>query len=174
MNASPIEIRARREADLPQLEELAAAVRVTDDYPADDPDYYLSPHVLTAWVAVDDSGALVGHAALHGTGAVETMTMAAEATGCSVEKLAAVSRMLVRSDARRRGVGRRLLAAVVDDAYARGLWPVLDTGAVFDAAIAMYESFGFTRVGPVSFPYRHGDQILMTTSVVYVGPPPPT
>ena len=174
MSEHRIDIRPRRESDLPQLEALADAVRTTDVYPADDPDFFLSPLVLTAWVAVDAGGDVVGHAALHSASAAEMMAMAAQATGRPVDELAAVSRMLVRKDARRQGVGRRLLAAAVDDAHARGLWPVLDTGAMFDAAIAMYESFGFTPVGPVSFPYRHGDQILMTDSVVYIGPPPPS
>jgi len=168
-----VELRTRRDDDLPALEELAAAVRETDGYPNDDPAFFHSPLMLRAWVVVDEQGGIVGHGALHSASASEMMAMASDATGRPVEQLAAVSRMLVAAPARRRGIGARLLTAAVSEAHARGLWPVLDTGAMFDAAIALYEAHGFQRVGPVSFPYLHAGETFMTDSLVYVGPPPP-
>lgn len=170
---SSMQLRNRRDDDFPALEELAAAVRAVDRYPNDDPAFFHSPLVLGAWVVVDEQGEIVGHGALHSASASEMMAIASEATGRPVEELAAVSRMLVAAPARRRGIGGQLLTAAVSEAHARGLWPVLDTGAMFDAAIALYEAYGFQRVGPVSFPYLHAGETFMTDSLVYVGPPPP-
>ena len=78
----------------------------------------------------------------------------AAAVGCAAlrpmgEKIAEVRRMYVVSSARRRGIGRLLLAAVERAASRFGyhaLW--LETGNRQPEAIALYESCGFHRIAP--------------------------
>ncbi|OJF14867.1 GNAT family N-acetyltransferase [Couchioplanes caeruleus] len=60
--------------------------------------------------------------------------------------------LFVRPDARRGGVGRTLLRAVVDQAAAAGAVRVtLDTAADNTSAQALYESEGFTTDHPVKY-----------------------
>jgi putative acetyltransferase len=59
-----------------------------------------------------------------------------------------VSKLFVASDARRLGIGRRLLQAAHEAARARGHREVrLRTRVVFEAAIALYQSAGYTNLG---------------------------
>ncbi|MFI7589279.1 GNAT family N-acetyltransferase [Spongisporangium articulatum] len=60
---------------------------------------------------------------------------------------AEMKRMYVAESARRRGFGRRLLAALEDAVRAAGYTDlVLDTGTEQPEAIALYESSGYTRI----------------------------
>lgn len=62
---------------------------------------------------------------------------------------AEVKRMYVVPDARHLGVGRRLLAALEDEARRRGCTVVrLDTDAALRPAVALYEAAGYRRVPP--------------------------
>lgn len=81
-------------------------------------------HYLTAWEGPD----LVGYTGL--------------ATGPELADLQTVG---VRRDRQGRGIGRRLLAAML--AEAGDLPVVLEVRTDNEPAIAMYEGFGFTRVG---------------------------
>lgn len=168
----PVEIRRRQAGDLEAIERVAEAVRASDGYPARAPDLFTGPHVLAAWVAVDD-GDIVGHVALHETGARATIELASKATGWPAERLGVVSRLLVASTARRRGVGRNLLGAAAAEAHGNHRWPVLDVATHFDAAIALYESLGWTRAGTVTFRFRDGAGLRNADSFVYLGSPPP-
>jgi ribosomal-protein-alanine N-acetyltransferase len=59
-----------------------------------------------------------------------------------------VQNIAVVPDHRRRGLGARLLTALLDDARRRGFTKVgLEVRVDNDAAIALYERFGFRRVG---------------------------
>jgi GNAT superfamily N-acetyltransferase len=166
-----VEIRRRHAGDLEQLERVAEAVRASDGYPPRAPDLFTGPHVRAAWVAVAD-GEVVGHVALHDTGASATMASGVRATGWPADRLVVVSRLLVAPTRRRGGVGRHLLATAVAEAHAGGRWPVLDVATEFDAAIALYESQGWKRAGVVTFRFKDG-AARNATSFVYLGPPPP-
>ena len=62
--------------------------------------------------------------------------------------LAWISKVFVARTARRRGAGRALLEAAHEAARAHGFREVgLRTRLVFVEAIALYESFGYTRCG---------------------------
>jgi GNAT superfamily N-acetyltransferase len=117
-------------------------------------------------------GEIAGHVALHETGARATMENAVQATGWPAERMVVVSRLLVAPTARRAGTGRRLLGTAVTEAHAIQRWPVLDVATHLDAAIALYESQGWTRVGAVTFRFRDGARTREANSFVYVGPRP--
>jgi acetyltransferase len=80
-------------------------------------------------------------------GTVVGMAHLARAEAANARHRAEVQRVAVAAEARGRGVGRRLMAAVEEEARRRGLtllW--LTTHAGTDAA-AFYESIGYTRLG---------------------------
>jgi ribosomal protein S18 acetylase RimI-like enzyme len=66
-------------------------------------------------------------------------------------------------------VGRSLLATAVRDAHQRDRHPVLEVGVHHDAAIGLYESCGWRRMGEVTF--RLDDEPSLPR-YVYVGPAP--
>ena len=60
-----------------------------------------------------------------------------------------MKRLYVRPAGRRAGIGKRLVAAVLDEARLRGFRSMrLDTVPGMDAAIALYRSHGFREIGP--------------------------
>lgn len=60
-----------------------------------------------------------------------------------------VKRMFVRPEQRGRGLARRLIVFLEDQARAQGCeWLMLETGVLQLEAIALYERAGFTRRGP--------------------------
>src|SRR5215472_4967622 len=136
---SPMELRQRQEGDLDELDRVAGAVRDLDGYPPRQPGIFTAPEMLAAWVAVD-GGRVVGHVALHAAGARQVMALAVEATGWPAGRLGVVSRLLVATTARRRGIGRALLDRAVAEAHGRRRWPVLDVATRFHLAIALYET----------------------------------
>ena len=64
---------------------------------------------------------------------------------------------------------RLLLDAATGAAAARGLHPVLDVDTELSAAIALYESAGWTRAGQVTVRFRDGN---ILNEYVYLGPCP--
>ena len=73
-----------------------------------------------------------------------------------------VSKVFVAKSARRRGVGRALMAAVHEAARARGYRKVgLRTRLVFREAIAMYEAHGYAR--------RAGEAAALAAAVIASG-----
>jgi RimJ/RimL family protein N-acetyltransferase len=78
--------------------------------------------------------------------------------------------LMVAADARRQGVGTALLRAAADWARQNGIWKLeLHVFPWNEAAIALYEAFGFQREGYRTRHYRRGgeyvDAILMAYEV---------
>src|SRR5262249_19981275 len=93
---------------------------------------------------------VVGHVALHQATGADAMALACDTLGVEAARLGVVARLFTSVDLRREGVGRALLRAATDAAQARGLVPILDVWVELRAAVALYESSGWTRLGTVS------------------------
>ncbi|MGH9252368.1 MAG: GNAT family N-acetyltransferase [Acidimicrobiales bacterium] len=121
-----------------------------------------------AWVA-EIGGQVVGHVALQRHAAPEVTAVARQATGTTDGALAVVARLLVSPIARRRGVGRALLATAAGAATALGLRPIIDVGTRYQPAIELYEAVGWVRVGTTTL--RLPDRTALD-ELVYLGPEP--
>ena len=151
---------------------MAELVKRRDGYPPRGPldvDRFIAPpEQLAAWVAEID-GVVVGHVALHATGADDTVELAVGHTWRSPRDLAVVARVLVSPTARRMGVGHGLLETAAHGAHHRGQQPILEVAVHLGAAINLYESCGWSRIGMVTI--RFADEPDLD-SYVYVGPAP--
>lgn len=182
--ATTVAVREREDGDLSTCASLLLAVHEADGYPLHlpgDPVSFLSvPDALGAWVAVVADApvgeapvgealvgeALVGHVLLRPAANPKMMVMASDATGLPEQRLAVVGRLFVTPSARRRGVGRALLARAARHAWALGRQPVLDVVAKDLHAIALYEREGWRKAGSVRVTF-HGTTI---DELVFVGP----
>lgn len=83
-----------------------------------------------------------------------------------------INTLAVHPDWRRRGIGERLLQAVLDKARALGaLSATLEVRVSNLAAQHLYQKFGFVEVGRRNRYYRDGeDALLMTKSLANDGP----
>ena len=70
-----------------------------------------------------------------------------------------IARLLVSPNARRQHVGRTLLDHAADAARQAGLVPVLDVVSTSTAAISLYESAGWHRLGTVTFQLPDGGRV---------------
>jgi GNAT superfamily N-acetyltransferase len=104
-------------------------------------------------VATDESGAPVGHVALHDASAESVMDLACHVLGADRDELAVVARLFVDPKLRNRGVGGSLLRAVAEAAAELGRRPILDVWRELDSAIALYEHAGWVRIGEVTFTF---------------------
>jgi ribosomal protein S18 acetylase RimI-like enzyme len=164
-------IRPRTSDDLDACAAIAAAVHDVDGYPSflgDDTfaSFIAPPDALGAWVAANDEG-IVGHVVLRPHSAPASATLAARELGVDPEQLGFVARLLVAPDARRRGVARRLLEHVVDEARQRRLLTVLDVVTRDLAAIALYDATGWRRLGSHTLSLRSGEKLDL---LVYAAP----
>lgn len=92
--------------------------------------------VRTTVLALDDDGTPIGHAALR-----------------SLRDELEVRRVIVGSDQRGRGIGRRLMLELENVAREDGARRIiLQTGTKQPESVAMYEKLGYTRI-PVYEPY---------------------
>lgn len=165
-------IRPRTDADVARCARLARHVHTLDGYPAYLPDddltaFVVTPGALGAWVA-ELRSSVAGHVALHPRSSDAVMAMASENLGAPPQRLAVVARLLVGPGFRGQGIGRLLLRAASEEAWARGLWPVLDVAEALRGAIALYESCGWVRVGEVKVPLPDERDL---EEFVYVAPP---
>jgi GNAT superfamily N-acetyltransferase len=156
----PVLIRARGDADLGACAGLVREVHSRDRYPhfppADVARFLNPPDPFGCWVA-DLGGEVTGHVALVARGLPATMEIAASALGSPADRLAVVSRLFVSPRARGLGVGRLLLDTATAEARSRGLHPVLDVDTELSAAIALYESAGWTRAGQLTVRWTEPD-----------------
>lgn len=170
MTAPCIEIRPRRDDDLDALVALGARMRAVEGYPPDSPGFFDHPW-LAAWVA-SRGDELVAHVALHDRSAESVNDLACAATGLPLVQLAVLARLFVAVECRRGGLARRLVDVAVAEAHAIRRQPVLDVNVLFEPAIALYESCGWTRVGDVRFAFTDAGRPYEAHSWVYLGPPP--
>jgi ribosomal protein S18 acetylase RimI-like enzyme len=167
-------VRARREEDLPLLVEVLGRVRQRHRYPVTPPPdpvaWLTGSRTRSSFVATLD-GRVVGQvsrAAAEGDLALETWTGALRRTPA---QLATIKRLFVDPEAGGLGAGRLLLEAVVADAHALGLTPVLDVDAANTRARRMYERAGFRLVGELELTWAGLDGALPVAC--YAGPSPP-
>ncbi|HEY0935018.1 MAG TPA: GNAT family N-acetyltransferase [Trebonia sp.] len=165
-------IRPRQDDDLPACAALVRAVHAADRYPrylpADLGNFLAPPDPYGCWVA-DAGGEITGHVALVARGLPASTEVAASALRRTAGQLAVVARLFVSPRARGQGAGGRLLGAAAAEAAARGLYPVLDVDTGLTAAIALYESLGWTRAGTVTVRWSDAREL---TEHVYLGPDP--
>ena len=164
-------IRQRRPSDLEQLDAVARLVRATDGYPLylvndNFRGFLASPKQVAAWVAVQ-AGEIVGHVALSTTASPEVLEVLSTSGECG--RPGVVSRLLVAPDARREGLGTRLLKHAADAAREAGLVPVLDVVSTSMAAIALYERAGWRRLGVAHVRLPDGHAL---DEVVFLAPQP--
>ena len=132
---------------------MVTRVHALDGYPmilpGGDVGRFLSrPEAVAAWVAVVGER-VVGHVALHDVTSKPVMDLV---DGRFPDPPAVyVSRLLVDPDARRRGIGRRLLAHATQVARTLGRRPFLDVVATSGspAALALYADGGWEEIGLV-------------------------
>ncbi|GAA1852508.1 GNAT family N-acetyltransferase [Microlunatus capsulatus] len=166
-------IRPRTEADVVACVALMRRTHEADGYPRywrDDPAAFLRGAAEeAAWVAEDDDGTVLGHVGLHAAAGDPTLPAARRATGLPPDRLAVVARLLVSPGARRRGVGRALLARVTAQAHADGRRPALVVLPEDAGPVGLYEAAGWRRLEPLTLAVEgHPDLHLQ----VYLGPPP--
>lgn len=156
-------MRTRTPADLDACVEVATEVQRVDGYPSFLGDgglaSFLTPDdALGAWVAEVD-GDLVGNVLLRPRSAPTSVVLAADALDVDATRLGFVARLMVAPRARRRGIARRLLDVVVNEALGRGLVPVLDVVTSDGAAIALYEAVGWRHLGDHTLTMRTGGEL---------------
>lgn len=154
-------VRPRREQDLDACLDLLRLVHDHDGYPLHWPDdaagWVAGRGALAAWVAEEAEGMLVGQVSLRPAAGTPVPVWEA-GTGLPAERLGVVSRLFVHPGCRSVGLGKALLAVAVDEARARGLWPVLDVLARGQNAFRLYEQGGWTRIGEFAWDMPNGSR----------------
>ena len=144
-------VRERRMADLPSAGEALAAVHERDGYPVEgvaDPVGWLeSSHMLKAWVAVRGDR-VVGHVSVAVGGGDDAERLWRKQFGPHRD-LGALGRLFVAPGARGERLGERLTRAAMEFAEESGLQLVLDVMEKDAAAIWLYESLGWVRIGQI-------------------------
>lgn len=165
MTGADVVVRARRPTDLDALADILWAQQPRTRYPVRSTLPFPTARFLHAddadgaWTAAVD-GRPVGHACWlqspdaaaqlgvdPATGDARTAADAcADAHGCAPDGLGWVSALFVDPAMRGRGVGRMLLAAVVDDIRGAGLHPCLEVVDLNEAAVRRYRADGWRTV----------------------------
>jgi GNAT superfamily N-acetyltransferase len=163
-------LRPRADRDLDNCERVARLVQAIDEYPAlvSDGlrDFVEGRAFYEAWVA-EVHGEVVGQVLLRPRSSPMVMEVARQATGLPDDRFGVISRLFVSPAARRHGVGRALLGTATSAAVSRGLVPVLDVVTKNRAAMALYESTGWARIGTAAVRLPDGSTL---DEVVYLGP----
>jgi GNAT superfamily N-acetyltransferase len=137
-------VRGRTGDDLGACVGVLAEAHRHDGYPmrwpADPAGWLTGANLIEAWVATLD-GRLVGHVSLS------RPTERNAAPKLFTAPAAMVTRLFVSPAARGHGAGRALMEQVVRAARERRLHPILDVESTSRAAIALYESMGWQRLG---------------------------
>lgn len=164
-------IRPREDTDLESAGAALVDVHRTDGYPVEgvaDPVAWLKPAgLISSWVAELD-GEIVGHVAISepqpGDDAVRLWL---EQSDDSIEDVAVIGRLFVKTSARRQSIGEKLSLAVVTDPAIRGKRLVLDVMDKDQDAIRLYERLGLRPIGTATHKFGEGQTI---TAYCYVVP----
>lgn len=168
------EIRPRQPSDVPALLAALEDVYRTDGYPVEGPsggEAFISPPGLAqAWVAVR-AGAAVGQVAVV-AGAGQAAVRAwvdhhhhhhpggGGGGSRDAARAVVVARFFVRRDARRLGLGRRLVERACAWARDRGMVVVMNVMSKDVDAMRLYERIGFRRIGEGEYQVRPGEVCL--------------
>ena len=166
-----MEIRSRAPGDMPALKTLVEAVYRDDGYPpwmpnGDSLNFLVSTDALAAWVATDRQH-VVGHVALHSRSATSVVDLATRELGLQHHECGIIARLLVAKEARRRGLGARLLGLATQECRRLGLVPILDVSDEFTPAVSLYEDCGWRRLGAVNVQLPDGTHVR---EYVYTAP----
>jgi GNAT superfamily N-acetyltransferase len=145
---------------------LLEIVHARDHYPLlwpVDAAEWLSPRqLIAAWVAAGND-AILGHVALnharHNENGLEWLSSQSLVPG----KVVWISRLFVAPEARRLGLGSKLLQAAVEHAIGMGLLPALEVVESDQAAIELYEQFGLVRVHSRDWTLPSGARTVLHT-----------
>jgi GNAT superfamily N-acetyltransferase len=172
-------IRTRLASDDDACVTVMAQTHVVDGYPrywpAKPAKFLRAQGETDAWVA-ELEGRVVGQVALHRAEGEPVLALAQEATGLAADRLAVLARLLVHPDARGHGVGRALVRTATARAYATGRRPVLDVLQSTTGPARLYQSEGWSRLGPTSLDlagFGYGD-VPPLQLWVYLAPAEPT
>lgn len=149
-------IRERRAEDFEPLEGILQRV-AADGYPPHRPGgptpFASASNEIRSFV-FETRHEVSGHVALHEYTARSVMNLAADALQVSPEQLVAVARLFVDPSARRSGAGRSLLEAAAEVSANIGRTAILDVWQELPAAISLYESLGWKRLGSAEIDFR--------------------
>jgi GNAT superfamily N-acetyltransferase len=142
---------------------------VPGPWPRDPISWLRGPRTIAAWVS-EREGELTGHLALDVADDADAWPQWQEALGVDVGRIAVVKRFFVAPDARGRGAGTALLERAREEAATRDLHLALDVADKNLAAIRLYESRGWRRVGEAVLTPR--DEARPLPLLLFVEPPP--
>jgi GNAT superfamily N-acetyltransferase len=173
MNETPhVEVRFRRDSDLPTLATVLQAVHKTTGYPVigiDNPVPFIATQDgLQAWVALLDSR-IVGHVLLTHPSEEDMAVKAFVEQGGQLGKVASLARLFVDPSAGGKGLGKMLINGAVKWAADEGMKLVLYVLDKDSSAIGIYEKLGWVRIGEGVFENAEG---TVWTAYSYVSPDP--
>ncbi|HEX6151388.1 GNAT family N-acetyltransferase [Nocardioides sp.] len=146
-----LEIRPRRDTDVPALVEVLAAQQPTSSYPMRWPlpfpieQFVVRRGELATWTALAD-GRPVGHVAVQEATDELFLPHWEWGHGLPGERLGVMSTLFVDPDVRGAGLGRRLHDVAVEWLRAHGRGPCLDVAPVHAGALRLYEAVGWVEV----------------------------
>lgn len=163
MVAPEIEIRRRREEDVPGLVEVLAAQQPTSSYPMRWPlpfpieQFVVRQGELATWTALAD-GRPVGHVAVLEASDELFGPHWERAHGLPADRLGVMSTLFVDPNVRGAGLGRRLHDVSVGWLREQGRGPCLDVVPVHTGALRLYEAVGWVEVCRLRPPWLPAQQ----------------
>lgn len=167
---SDVEIRPTITADLDALADVLIRVHVQDGYPVEgvqNPRSWLElSDPIGQWTALRDD-APVGHVAMMRPASDDRVPREfALRHGLSISEMALLARLFVDPSARGRSLANRLVGEVEEHARSLKLKLMLEVMIKDRAAIALYESRGWSPVGNVA----HVHDLNTTPALVMIAP----
>ena len=151
MPSQEIEVRPRRDEDVPGLVEVLAAQQPTSSYPMRWPlpfpieEFVVRQGELAAWTALAD-GRPVGHVAVQEASDELFGPHWERGHDLPVDRLGVMSTLFVDPTLRGAGLGRRLHDVSVGWLREQGRGPCLDVAPVHAGALRLYEALGWVEV----------------------------
>jgi GNAT superfamily N-acetyltransferase len=158
-----VEVRRRRDEDLPALVEVLAAQQPTSRYPMRWPlpfpieQFVVRDGELAAWTALA-GGRPVGHVAVLEANDELFGPHWERGHGLPADRLGVMSTLFVDPTVREAGLGRRLHDVAVAWLREQGRGPCLDVVPVHAGALALYEAAGWREVCRVRTHWLPDDQ----------------